>query len=236
MDEWFAAFVWFCAPTLCLCECVHSRTFAWDMMQTERAVSLLCFDVSSRKKKKKKRRRAESRSKTHFLCRFPPIAFTRSCSNGSRWHQVQRFIFPKQIHLMKTTWDCLLLPKLTASWCKKKKKKNPQADLIPYLHLKDHSAFKLELMIHSVIFYIIKVCSEGEKYNFFRSEFFGGAAEKKMISFTVLHFKSLGTPMNQFSSSNGDLHCTLLWSGSVGDMKSYEMLTKAAVVSEAHKD
>lgn len=35
--------------------------------------------------------------------------------------------------------------------------KNPQADLIPYLHLKDHSAFKLELMMHRVIFYIIKV-------------------------------------------------------------------------------
>lgn len=151
-------------------------------LRVERAVSFRrCFWCLLQKKKKKG---AGTRSKTHFLCRFPsflslslslypppPLAqmacvgieykgsFSQNKSSSCKQHEI---VDRCQISLLV--------------WCqkeqkKRKERKNSQADLIPYLHLKDHSAFKLRLRTHGVIYYIIKVGLGGTKM-FLQSTFF----------------------------------------------------------------
>lgn len=116
--------------------------FVWDMMQTEQAVLLLCLFLKFCPKIT-----TQTHSKTHFLC-HPPLS--HSCSNGFHWHHIQRFILPKQIQLMQTTWDCYRKKKAARYHCWADVK-NAQTDLIPYLHLKDHSTFKHKLMMHNAI-------------------------------------------------------------------------------------
>lgn len=114
--------------------------FVWDMMQTEQAVLLLFFWCSAQKSPHKH---------TFYVALSHPF-FSHSCSNGFHWHQIQRFILLKQIQLMQTTWDCYMETQAAKYHCWADVK-YPQADLIPYLHLKDHSTFKHKLMMHNII-------------------------------------------------------------------------------------
>lgn len=90
-------------------------------------------------------------SKTHFLC---CILSSLSLSLMFKWLSLAS---NTKVHIAETN----PAHANNMRFCYRKKKaakyhcwadvKNPQADLIPYLHLKDHSTFKHKLMMHNVI-------------------------------------------------------------------------------------
>lgn len=64
----------------------------------------------------------EHTQKHTFCVALSHPLLSHSCSNGFHWHQIQRFILPKQIQLMQTTWDCLeekSCQKSLLGWCQK---------------------------------------------------------------------------------------------------------------------
>lgn len=76
--------------------------------------------------------------------------------------------------------------------------KNPQTDLIPYLHFKDHSAFKHKIMMHSVI-YISSKCVQQKKGHLYSQLF---RIYLKVVNFLVGANVCLMSPTSLIDAPN----------------------------------